>query len=113
MSTLHLRNALALLESLLSREDVSADVKRVVQNARAELIQAQDELVWTRSRVREAFNVLEELVELLGVEMRAAKVRIGGGVLEDYVKMSPHIEAVVGDDGRVRVEKVAVIRGEK
>lgn len=113
MSTLHLRNALTMLESLLQRDDIGADVKRVIQQARMEVIQAQDEALWARSRAREAFHILEELTELLGAEVRSSKVHLRGGTLADYIEASPYLEAVVSEDGRVRVEKVAVLQKEK
>ncbi|MEM0042632.1 MAG: hypothetical protein QXF46_00165 [Thermofilaceae archaeon] len=107
MSTLHLRNALGILESLLQRDDVNAELKKLLQQVRMEIIQAQDEALWARSRAREAYHVLEELVELLGAEVRSTKVRVRGGEL-DYIGLSPYFEAVVNEDGKVKIEKVAV-----
>lgn len=110
---MHLRNALGMLESLLQREDISADVKRVLQQVRMEIVQAQDEALWARSRAREAYHILEELVELLGAEVRSPKVRVRGGALTDYIGASPYLEAVVKDDGKVKIERVAMAQREK
>lgn len=113
MSTLHLRNALSILESLLQRDDLGTDVKKVLQQVRTEIIQAQDEALWARSRAREAYHILEELVELLGAEVRSSRVRLREGTLSDYIGISPYLEAVVREDGRVKIEKVAVVQKER
>lgn len=113
MSTLHLRNALNMLESLLQRDDVGIDVKKVIVQVRDEILRAQDDALWARSRAREAFHVLEELVELLGAEVRSTRVRLGGDATTDYIKVSPYLEATVDNDGRVKIEKVALMQKEK
>lgn len=97
----------------MQREDISADVKKVLQQVRMEIVQAQDEALWARSRAREAYHILEELVELLGAEVRSPKVRVRGGALTDYIGVSPYLEAVVKEDGRVRIERVAIAQQEK
>lgn len=108
MSSIHLRNALSLLEELLKREDVDGDFKELVAQARREIVAAQDELLWARGRAKEAFYVLEELVELLGAEVRGARARLVRDVMLKQVETSPHVEAVVSEEGKVRIEKVAV-----
>lgn len=113
MSTLHLRNAIGILESLLQRDDVNADIKKLIQQVRMEIIQAQDESLWARSRAREAYHILEELVELLGAEVKSSRVRVRGEALTDYIGISPYFEAVVKEDGKVKIEKVAVAQKER
>ncbi|MCD6357168.1 MAG: hypothetical protein DRJ96_06120 [Thermoprotei archaeon] len=108
MSSIHLRNALSLLEELLRREDVDGGVKELVAQARKEIVAAQDELLWARGRAKEAFYVLEELVELLGAEVRGTRARLLKDVVLKQVEASPHVEAVVSEEGKVKIEKVAV-----
>jgi len=113
MSSIHLRNALSILEELLHREDLSDDVKGALQQVRREIAGAQDEILWARGRAKEAFHVLEELLELLGAEARARKVYLARDIQARQMEVSPHVEAVVREDGRVKIEKVAVVPRQK
>lgn len=98
-----------MLEELLRREDVSSDVKGVLQQVRREIIEVQDEMLWARGRAKEAFHVLEELLELLGAEARARRVYLTRDIHARQIEGSPHVEAVVKEDGKVKIEKVAVV----
>ncbi|MCX8181212.1 MAG: hypothetical protein N3E41_07575 [Thermofilaceae archaeon] len=109
MSSIHLRNALSMLEELLQRNDINGDVKSTLQQVRKEIVEAQDEALWARGRAKEAFHVLEELLELLGAEARSGKVYLSRDLQTRQVEISPYVEAVVREDGRVKIEKVATV----
>ncbi len=102
-----------MLEELLQREDLDNSLKTVLQQVRREVLEAQDELLWARGRAKEAFHVLEELIELLGAEVRTRKAYLTRGLEARQAEESPHLEAVVKEDGRVRIERVAVVQRRK
>lgn len=113
MSSIHLRNALSMLEELLQRDDLDNSLKAALQQVRREVLEAQDELLWARGRAKEAFHVLEELVELLGAEVRMRRAYLTKGLETRQAEESPHVEAVVKEDGKVKIEKVAVLQRRK
>jgi len=109
MASIHLRNALSILDSLIASEDLSPQAKEAVAKARREVLAAQDDMVWARGRAREAMHVLEELAELLGLEAKTFKNTLA---LEAFIKKlesSPHVEATVDGDGKVKIEKLVPV----
>ncbi|RLF02980.1 MAG: hypothetical protein DRK00_09325 [Thermoprotei archaeon] len=112
MASIHLRNALSMLEELVRDEGLDARIRRIIARVRDEVVAAQDEMLWARGRAKEAFYVLEELVELLGAEVRAGRTRLALDAILKQVESSPHVEAVVSEEGKVRIEKVAVTSGQ-
>lgn len=109
MSSIHLRNALSMLEELLQRDDLSGEIKSALQRVRREVMKAQDEIVWARGRAKEAYYVLEELLEILGAEARLRRVHLSRELHEKLLEVSPHVEAVINESGKVRIERVAVV----
>ena len=110
MASVHLRNAMGMLDKLLHRDDINAEVKGIIARIKSEVIAAQDEMLWARGRAREAFQVLEELVELLGAEVKVRKARLIKDVYMRQIEASPHLEAVIEEDGKVKIEKVAMAK---
>lgn len=112
MSSVHLRNALNMLEELLRGDDMSSEAKRKLVQIKNEVVAAQDELLWARSRAKEAFHVLEELAELLGTEVKSRKVSLARDLHLRQLETSPHLEAVVNEDGKVKIARVALAKNQ-
>ncbi|MEM1508924.1 MAG: hypothetical protein QW291_04815 [Thermofilaceae archaeon] len=112
MSSVHLRNALNMLEELLRRDDVSGEAKKTLIQVKSEVIAAQDELLWARGRAKEAYHVLEELAELLGAEVKSRRVSLIKDIHLKQLEASPHLEAVVSEDGKVKIARVALAKNQ-
>lgn len=97
-----------MLESLLQRGDVNQDVKSILIQVKKEVMVAQDEGLCARGRAREAYYVLEELLELLGVEVRSYRMLPTSDEQMRQAELSPYLEAVVSEDGKVKIEKLAL-----
>ncbi len=97
MSYSALKEALEKLDELIGRSDVPDDAKTVMVQVKRDLYALLDELIWTKSKLFEAFRSLEELAGALGV---AGAVQRGNG------KMYVEAAFVYRPDGtKVRVEK--------
>lgn len=113
MAYKHIRNALTIVETLISREDLDREVRLSLMQARRELYMAQDEFVWVKSRSRELAYVVSELIDTLGVEVKIGRPTVGLHKEDILRKISESIyleASIEPEDGKVKVEKIAAIR---
>ncbi|OYT32143.1 MAG: hypothetical protein B6U94_00525 [Thermofilum sp. ex4484_79] len=112
MAYMHIRNALSIINNLLENDVLPKDVKIQLIQAKKELYDAQDELVWIRSRGREIAHTVRDLIEVLGIEVRIGNpiVKLEKEELYEKLLKSPYIEATLNSDkdGKVKIEKIVV-----
>ncbi len=112
MAYTHIRNALSIINSLLGDEKISKDIKLQLVQVKKELYDAQDELVWIRSRSREIAHTVKDLIEVLGIEVKIGNpiIKLEKDELYEKLLKSPYIEATINTDKaeKVRIEKIIV-----
>jgi len=112
MAYTHIRNALSIINSLLGNDKLSKDIKLQLVQVKKELYDAQDELVWIRSRSREIAHTVKDLIEVLGIEVKIGNPMIKLEKDELYEKLlkSPYIEATLSPDKgeKVKIEKIVI-----
>ena len=108
----HLRIAVNMLNDLILRDDISSEIKKVLLGVKQELLKAQDDVIWARSRAKELYRLVEELAELLGAELRRERVvDFYEEELARQLRDSLHVEAVVENEKKVKLEKMVVVKG--